>query len=176
MAKRSPARQPPRRRRKTIAASIALRTLLYGFGWLVLTQNDPEGWPFLFPVVVVLVGVSYLLYPPAPMVSVFRLVALLPLLAWDTVRGGIDVARRAFDPRLPIAPALIDVELDAPTDQLQIALAYAMTIMPGTLAVNVTPRGLIVHVLDHRQPNEAVAADLARRLRAVFGESSVEGG
>lgn len=174
MATHSPARKPSRRRLGSVAASIMLRTLLYGLGWVVLTQNDPEGRPFLFPVVAVLVGASYLLHPPAPTVSVFRLVTLLPLLAWDTVHGGIDVARRAFDPRLPIAPALIDIELDAPTEQLQIALAYVMTVMPGTLAVKVTPRGLIVHVLDRRQPNEALAADLARRLRAVFGEPRAE--
>jgi len=78
--------------------------------------------------------------------------ALAPFAAWflrESIRGGIDVARRALHPALPLAPAWHDHR--CALDGAALATFLVCTnLMPGTLAVRRVPGGIRVHALDPR--------------------------
>ena len=85
--------------------------------------------------------------------------------------GGLDVARRAVAPRLPLAPGYLDYPTGLRPGPGRAAFGALTSLVPGTLPVETDrPAGLIYHALDLRQP---VAAGLARdeaMLRGAWGE------
>ncbi len=100
--------------------------------------------------------------------TVLRLPRLLPFFLWESLRGGVDVALRAFRPRLPLSPAMIDYPLRLPPGPAAVMMASLVSLMPGTLAI-ISGSGLRVHVLDdasdYRHDLERLEAQVAR----VFG-------
>ena len=104
-----------------------------------------------------------LLPPDLGRVRLGALAARLPLFAWHSLRAGIDVARRAFDPRLPLAPGLVTYETRCPRGLARSTFATITSLLPGTVPVADDDSGLVYHCLDAAQP---VVEDLADEERA----------
>jgi multicomponent Na+:H+ antiporter subunit E len=102
------------------------------------------------------------------------------LLGWrflaQSVVAGVDVARRVFDPRLPIQPGLVVYRPRLRDPQRQSVLATLSSAAPGTLAVGTDAEGnLIYHVLDTRLPNaDGLAADERLLLRMYRDDGEQE--
>jgi len=92
---------------------------------------------------------------------------------WQSVVAGFDVARRAFNPRLPLNPGYVAFPTRFAPGTGRAAFGAITSLMPGTLPVGTDLNGnLIYHCLDLDQP---VAASLARDealLRRVRGSGS----
>lgn len=74
--------------------------------------------------------------------------------------GGLDVARRAFAPRLSLAPGYLDYPTGLRPGPGRAAFGALTSLVPGTLPVETDrPGALVYHGLDLRAP---VAAGLAR--------------
>jgi multicomponent Na+:H+ antiporter subunit E len=104
---------------------------------------------------------SLRLLPPAPgRLRLGPLARLVGRFLGQSIVGGLDVARRAFDPRLPLNPGYLHYPSRLP-DGTQRAVYGALTsLIPGTLPVGSGPDGaLVYHCLDLDQP---VAKGLAR--------------
>jgi multicomponent Na+:H+ antiporter subunit E len=105
--------------------------------------------------------VSLRLLPPAA--ERLRVVALARFaghLVWQSVVAGFDVARRAFDPRLPLKPGYVAFPTRLPPGTGRSAFGAITSLVPGTLPVGTDPAGnLVYHCLDLDKP---VAASLAR--------------
>jgi multicomponent Na+:H+ antiporter subunit E len=91
----------------------------------------------------------------------------LPFFLWQSLRGGIDVARRALHPRLPLAPLLLDYPLRLPDGPACTFLANTVSLLPGTLSADLENGCLTVHVLDGSQPD--VSAEL-QSLEALIAD------
>lgn len=106
-------------------------------------------------------SVSLSLLPPTP--GRLRLAALARLAAhffWQSIVAGLDVARRAFDPRLPLKPGYLAFPTRLPPGAERAAFGAITSLMPGTLPVGTDDHDrLVYHCLDLDQP---VAAGLAR--------------
>jgi multicomponent Na+:H+ antiporter subunit E len=76
----------------------------------------------------------------------------------QSVSAGIDVARRAFSPSVPLRPGFLEYATDYERGPARNAFASITSLLPGTLAVRDDPQGILYHCLDLDQP---VAADLA---------------
>lgn len=94
----------------------------------------------------------HLLAPAAAHLRLGSLFALLPHFIWQSVRAGIDVARRAFDPRLPLHPGFVTCPLDFPPGLARNTFATITSLMPGTVQADATDDALIYHSLDTAQP------------------------
>jgi len=94
----------------------------------------------------------HLLAPTAGHLRFGSLFALLPHFIWESVRAGIDVARRAFDPRLPLRTGFVNCPLDFPPGLARNTFATITSLMPGAVAVDATDDSLIYHSLDTAQP------------------------
>ena len=79
--------------------------------------------------------VSLRLIPPSP--AQVRLAGARPprrrASSWQSVVAGWDVARRALDPRLPLAPGFVDYPCAFAPGLLRNAFASLTSLMPGTV-------------------------------------------
>lgn len=138
--------------------AVVLRALGLAAGWWILIEGESTGLVFGTLVVLTAVVTSVSL-APAP--SRWQLVGLLQIAFMfiaGSIRGGVDVARRALGPRVRIAPCVMEYTLRLPEGPARDLLAATLSLMPGTLAITYAGQRLVVHVLAARS---GLAADLA---------------
>jgi len=82
----------------------------------------------------------------------------------QSVVAGVDVARRALDPRLPVDPGFVLYPTRLPSGLGRNMFTALMSLLPGTVPTGSAEKGLIIHCLDVGQP---VAAQLAEE-EALF--------
>lgn len=109
---------------------------------------------------------SLRLLPPTD--ARLRPLALLRLAGFTlraSVLAGLDIARRVFDPRLPLAPGIVAVPLRTPPGAARDGFRLLSSLQPGTLPVGEDAQGrLLLHALDTALP---VAAE-AQAAEALF--------
>jgi multicomponent Na+:H+ antiporter subunit E len=76
----------------------------------------------------------------------------VPHFLGQSVRAGVDVARRAFDPRLPLNPGFVNCPLDFPPGLARNTFATITSLLPGTVPCGDQQEGLMYHCLDVGQP------------------------
>jgi multicomponent Na+:H+ antiporter subunit E len=90
------------------------------------------------------------------------LAARTPRFLWQSVLAGIDVARRALHPRLPLATGLVTYRTGLPRGQARNTFASITSLLPGTVPLADEEVGIVYHCLDTAQP---VAEQLATEER-----------
>lgn len=101
-----------------------------------------------------------LLSPVAGRLRVGALGRLIASFLWQSVVGGVDVALRAFHPRLPLRTGFLAWSTGLSAGTWRAAFGAITSLMPRTLPVGIDRgRALVYHCLDLDQP---VAAGLDR--------------
>jgi multicomponent Na+:H+ antiporter subunit E len=140
--------------------------------WLVLAGFNPGDLPAAAVAVAAATWTSLRLLPPdGSRLSLPGIAKLVLRFPGQSLTAGIDVARRAFDPRLPLHPGFVTVPLRLPPGTQRDAFCAYASLLPGTLPVETNDDGtLLVHCLDIGQPVAAqMAADVALFARALGG-------
>lgn len=162
-------------RRMTVLGSALRR--LFGFAalWVLFTQDLHEASLYGLVVVTLSTLVSLLLLPPGPRVwSLVGWAALIPALVWEAILSGTDVALRALRPGMPLKPALIRLPVHEHA-QVATALAYVVTMLPGSLAVRLQSGELLLHVLDARGRPERTVRRMQQRLERALLDREGQG-
>lgn len=122
--------------------------------WLVLMQSaKPADLAIGLLAALAATWLSLRLLAPASGCLRFgSLLMLLPHFLWVSILAGIDVARRAFDPRLPMQPGFVNCPLDFPPGLARNTFATFTSLMPGSVPIGETHEDLIYHCLDTSQP------------------------
>ena len=94
----------------------------------------------------------------------------VPYFLWQSIRGSLDVSRRALDPRRPLAPTVITYPMRLQAGFPQICFANAVSLLPGTLSARMLDNDLTVHALDGAQSIAGGLRELEDRIGAMFGE------
>jgi len=124
------------------------RLVLFGALWLALAGADPASLWFGLPAAAAATALSLRLYPASrPGLRIHRAVLFAPSLLARGLLGGLDVARRALDPRLPVSPGWIKLHTEGGTTEFRILLGGVISVLPGTLAAAPSCSTLDVHVL-----------------------------
>jgi multicomponent Na+:H+ antiporter subunit E len=89
--------------------------------------------------------------------------------AAQSLRGGLDVARRALSPRLPLDAGLVELRTTLPEGAPRVVLADAVSLLPGTATVDLTGDRILVHGLDAGPALERDFRDLEGRVADLFG-------
>lgn len=113
----------------------------------------------------------HLLPPGLQRVRLGALVALLPRFLWQSLLAGWDVARRAFDPRLPLRPGFVRFSSSHAPGHLRNTFATISSLLPGTLPCGETKGEIIFHCLDINQPILEQLAVEEKVLARVLEES-----
>lgn len=153
------------RNSRMVLRDSALRWVGYLALWVALIGLDPIDLVVGAIAAAVAAWASLRLLPPGA--QPVRLAAV-PRLAlrflWQSVRAGIDVARRAFSPSLPLQPGFVQYPTGYRRGPARNAFSSISSLLPGTLVVRDDEQGLLYHVLDLSQP---VADQLAAEETAV---------
>jgi multicomponent Na+:H+ antiporter subunit E len=164
-----PGRESVERRREDRPAGgrgiVLLRALLYFGVWVVCDQSaKPADLAVGLLAAAAATWVSMRLLPPAGgSVRLGVLLTLLPRFLWQSLVAGVDVARRAFSPRLPLAPGFVDYPVRLPRGQARNAFELISSLMPGSVASAETEATIEYHCLD---AHPAVVGELAAEERA----------
>ncbi len=157
------------------------RVAAFALVWWILTGGAVASWLVGVPAVLVATLVSMVLVPAFPW-SPIGVVCFLPFFAWHSLRGGVDVAWRAFHPQIPITPGLVEYPLRLSPGLPRVFMVNTASLLPGTLSAELGAESLIVHVLDTQKSvlselmmvEQAVARMFAISLGNGEGDESDE--
>jgi multicomponent Na+:H+ antiporter subunit E len=142
--------------------------------WMVIAGADAEDVLPGLGAASLAAWASLRLLPPDPIggqVRWWKALGLLAHFARVSVLAGLDVARRAFAPRMRLAPGYVHFQPSLPPSDAR-SLFLAMTSqMPGTVPSGTESSGAVAyHCLDASQPvAEQLAQEEARLLEALGG-------
>lgn len=103
-----------------------------------------------------------------PGISLFRLAQFAPWFLVQSVRGGVDVARRAFTPSLPLAPDFTLYRLRLPEGPARVLFVNTISLLPGTFSARMEGDDLRVHLLADDGNATRRLADLEVRVGRLF--------
>jgi len=147
-----------------------MRVIGFAILWLMLAGDSPADLGAGAVAAVAATWVSLHLLPPSR--SRMRPVAFARFAVrflQQSVIAGVDVARRAFDPRLPLSPGFAVYPVGLPPGSGRNMFTALMSLSPGTVPTGPDPRDrLLVHCLDVEQPITAqLAAEEAAFAQAI---------
>ncbi|MBW6509077.1 MAG: Na+/H+ antiporter subunit E [Desulfuromonadales bacterium] len=144
------------------------------FLWWVLTGGRASSWIIGVPTIALALWVMEAAPQTHPWrISFAGLLRFIPYFLLQSLRGGIDVARRAYSPRLPLDPQIIDFPLNLPPGPAQVFFLNSVSLLPGTLSADLNGTTLKVHLLDHKIDPQL--DQLETRVAALF-KCSLRGG
>ncbi|MFC7704725.1 Na+/H+ antiporter subunit E [Plastorhodobacter daqingensis] len=161
-----------------LPGAVLRRLAAFATLWLVLAGAAPDALAFGVPVAALATWMSFALLPAGPPLRLGRGLRALPHFLWRSVVGGVDVAQRAFHPRLPLDPGWAKVRVPL-GGGARVALGAELSLMPGTLVAGSAGDRLLIHMLDRSQDIEGAVALEAGRLAEIAGaaqEASGTGG
>lgn len=154
---------------------LLVRLLLFGAGWIVLTEGALSGWVIAGFAVAGATAASAILLPsPVARWRASGLIHFVPFFVRQSLAGGFDVARRALAPSGGVAPALIAYELRLPDGPARRFFVAATGLLPGTLTARVDGQHALVHALDATLPVADTLRELEARTADLFGLPPLE--
>lgn len=155
--------------------SFALAALAFALVWLMLARA-PAGAPAIDALAVGALAVGAALWTlrrtaaaDAGRLRWARMPALAAVFLWESLAGGVDVARRILSPGMPLQPGLITLRLSLADEGARVLLALLVSLMPGTLAARLDGAALTLHALDLRLPIEAETRRIERLIAGLYG-------
>jgi multicomponent Na+:H+ antiporter subunit E len=101
-------------------------------------------------------------------VSPAALAGLALRFLYQSIVAGVDVARRALDPRLPLRPGFVAYPVRFPPGTARNAFTTLTSLLPGTVPAGEENGQLVYHCLDVDQPVASqLAAEEAALSRAI---------
>lgn len=127
--------------------AVLHRVLILGLIWVVLSGTQVKALVFGVAVVPAAVWLSLQLIPAQNPLRLWGLLRHIPVFVWGSLRGGLDVALRAFSPSMGLRPGWVTVPV-ALDDGGRVALGSELSLMPGTLCAGMRDGKMLVHLLD----------------------------
>lgn len=101
--------------------------------------------------------------------SVSGVARFVPFFLLESVRGGIDVSRRALAPSVPVAPDLLRYAVRLPEGPPRIFFLNAISLLPGTFSAWLEGNVITVHRLSRERGSEVLLRMLEDRVAGLFG-------
>jgi len=155
--------------------SLGLLLALAGAWWML---TAPEGGGRMAGVVAVLLGVllhAALGGSRGVRMRLAGLLSFLPFFVDQSVRGGVDVARRAMAPGLPVSPGFIDYRVGLPEGPSMAFFVNCISLLPGTFSAQLEGRVIRIHLLARGGEVVERLATLENKVAGLFGVE-VDGG
>lgn len=150
--------------------TIMSRLVFFSLLWLVLSSASWATPFFAILSVVAAVTASLYLWPATKRrIRWLQVPALAVYFLRESFRGGLDVARRAFSPSMPLQPEFIAFETTLDSEAARVLFTWMIGLMPGTASINLEDdRRLTVHVIDRSMYNRSDLRELESRIGAVL--------
>jgi len=152
-----------------VTAALLFRLAIYSLIWWALTRGAVESWVLGVPAILLALCIDF--YLGAYSQTRWSWVGSIAFLAFflkTSVTSGLDVVRRTYHPRLPLAPAIIEYPLQLQSSTARNLFVCTVSLLPGTLSTALEGNKLVVHVLDVRRPVNRELNIIESRVAAVF--------
>jgi multicomponent Na+:H+ antiporter subunit E len=152
------------------AGDAAVRSLILIVLWWILAGGSWSAPLLAAAVIGAALVASFRLTPAISWhLSIRAIGRFIPYFLKQSLRGGLDVAHRALNPRLPIAPETIDFEVALPSNAARIFFCCVASLLPGTLGVTLPADGRMrIHVLDRTSFDAGTLLKLERLVQELF--------
>jgi multicomponent Na+:H+ antiporter subunit E len=151
-----------------MARAAAARTAGFLALWVVLAGAAPRDLAVGLAAAIAAAWASVRLLSPARgrlRPSLGAAARIAPHFVAQSIAAGVDAARRALDPRLPLRPGMVSCAVRLPPATLaRDCFRTLSSLLPGTLPVGETRESFAMHCLDVAQPVAAQLADEERRF------------
>lgn len=144
--------------------------------WFVLSDGVASGVGFGLFAVLIALGASHAARPSAdreetapPRLHWLAIPRFAVFFLGQSMLAGLDVARRTLSPSLPLDPAMRDVHIQLPPGPARVLLVATLSLLPGSLGVDLHEQWLTLHVLDQRADIEGDVRKAERHVGALFG-------
>ena len=158
--------------RAAVRPNVVARTAILACLWWLITQGQTSAWLIGLPAVAA-AGVAsfYLSRARSRRISLTGLSVFIALFLRESVRGGLDVARRTLAPRLRIQPGFKDYGVRLKDPLARVLLINCISLLPGTLAARLEGDRVELHLLDAREDPEPGLHQLEEAIARLFGLS-----
>ena len=149
------------------SAIVAIAVRLAGFVllWWVMAEGQWQDPVLIGGIVLVSTLVSLFLWPP----GVWRwrplaVLAFLPWFLWQSLCGGFDVSRRAFQRKPALRPEIIPATVRLPV-QASCLFAWIIRLLPGTACISKEGEDFRIHLLDAASADKV--GELEKRIERL---------
>jgi multicomponent Na+:H+ antiporter subunit E len=155
------------------AGRLLVRLAAFTGLWWVLTAGD---WKSPVVAGVFILGASLasmLLRSHQPLrIHLGGLLRFIPVFFWNSFIGGMDVALRAMNPRMPIDPRLLPYRIRLlPQSPAAIFFIDIINLLPGTLCAEIAGADLTIHLVDRKSGALHKLNRLEDTVARMFGET-----
>jgi multicomponent Na+:H+ antiporter subunit E len=152
------------------ARAVLWRSALFAGLWWLLSDGRADSWGVGSVSILAATTLSLRLLPPVPTyVSRIGLLRFVFFFFVQSLRGGIQVAWFALRPRLGLRPGIHEISLRLPEGIGRVLLANTLSLLPGTLSVELEGSRLCLHVLDEQAQTEADVRHAEARVAQMLG-------
>ena len=149
--------------RRTSHWTVMLRFVAFALLWLVLAEGEFRYWGLVIIAIAGAAIASLILIPSSGLsMSPLGWLRFIPFFLGQSVLGGVDVALRAIAPTPRLDPGYVEFHFSLDEEPARVFVANTMSLMPGTLSVELRGDRLQMHVLDAAMP----AAERAREVES----------
>jgi multicomponent Na+:H+ antiporter subunit E len=152
------------------AKAFVVRAMGLSVLWWIISEGVREDW--ILPILTVLVaaGGSLCLWQPgAWRWRLGGLLRFIPYFLSQSFLGGIDVARRAMLPSMPLRPGMVEARLRNEHIPARVFIAWIISLLPGTVVAGMTGDQITIHSLDTQaMPAEEKLRELEDQIAGLF--------
>lgn len=149
---------------------LLFRLVLYSLIWWALTQGGAaDSWILGVPAILLALYIDVQLSGHSKIRWSWRgLMAFMAFFLKSSITSGLDVVRRTYHPRLPLAPAIFEYPLQLQSSAARNLFICTVSLLPGTLSTAIEGNTLVVHVLDIERPVRRELNIIENRVAAIF--------
>lgn len=111
---------------------------------------------------------------PAFAPPLLRYLWYLPWLLGRVILANLHVAWLILNPALPLKPKFFRHQTRLQDESAVVLLGNSVTLTPGTITVEVSPRELLVHALDGVSAEDLTSGKLEQRIGRVFERRAIQ--
>lgn len=151
------------------AVSMLTRIILFAGLWWIISQGRTDAWIIGLPAVALAAMASIRLSSDTlPRLSIIGLFRFVALFITESIRGGIDVARRTLTPELRIQPGFSRYRPVLVDPHARVLLINCISLLPGTLSSSIDGDYVELHLLDMRQNPVPQLQRLEQAIANIF--------
>jgi len=149
--------------------ALLFRLVLFSVLWWGLSEGS---LPYLLPACLFIAGAAGVsLWCVRPGMLNIRPGAIPGFIGFFLVQSfwaGLDVAGRAFQPRIPLELGIISYTLRLRRTPARLFFVWIVSLLPGTASVSLEEKEVLIHVLDTEQVHQDKLRSIEDRLESLF--------
>ncbi len=150
---------------------LVTRSILLLLLWWILSSGSTDSLWLGIPASIIVAVISLVVLSPVQF-SWPAFFGFVPFFILHSIRGGLDVGRRAFHPALPISPQMIEYSVSLPEGSIaRIFFSNIVNLLPGTLSTGFDGNILRVHVLDRSGKHQDEIEVFEVRVARIFNST-----